>query len=207
MFPHFTAQRVLEKLARTNLITASILAMIDSGLGFAGPILMGHILNYVNGPNESDRERRIAFALAGVWIGLYFIRIFVSQYWQRISAGTGVCVEAAIHCELYRKLARVSHAYKKYITMGDFYGYLIVDTSVITSSIAQFANLFGAPVTLILSVIFVCIEVGAYGLLLLLVICITIIIQLYVDFMRASIYAQKLIKYEYRLAENMHMYN
>lgn len=92
MFPHFSAQRVIEKMIRTGMITASILAMIDAGLGFAGPIIMKYILNYVNGQHESDRERRVAFALAGIWIGLYFIRIFVSQYWQRICAGTGVCV-------------------------------------------------------------------------------------------------------------------
>lgn len=92
MFPHFTVQRVIEKMMRAGMITASILAMIDAGLGFAGPIIMKYILNYVNGTNESDKDRRVAFALAGIWIGLYFIRIFVSQYWQRICAGTTVCV-------------------------------------------------------------------------------------------------------------------
>lgn len=95
---------------------------------------------------------------------------------------------------------RVSSIYNKYITLGDYYGYLFVDVGVITTAISQFANLFGAPTTLILSVIFVCVEVGPYGLLLLLVICLAILINLYIDFMRSSVYAQKLIKFENRLA-------
>ena len=101
---------------------------------------------------------------------------------------------------------RVSSVYKKYISLGDFYGYLFVDIGVITSAVSQFANLFGAPTTLILSIVFVCVEVGPYGLLLLAVICLAILINLYLDFMRASVYAQKLIKLENRLAENIHMY-
>lgn len=88
--------RVIQKMIRTNMIIASILAIIDSGLGFAGPIIIKYILIYVNTPVQTDRQRRVAFALAGIWIGLYFIKIFVKEYWQRLCAGTGVCVEATL---------------------------------------------------------------------------------------------------------------
>ena len=84
---------------------------------------------------------------------------------------------------------RVSSVYKKYINMGDFYGYLIVDIGVIANCISVFANLFGAPTTLILSIIFVCVEIGPYGLILLAVIALAILIQLMIDFMRAEVYA------------------
>ena len=157
MSPTYSARKIIWKMFKSNIIIACILAMIDAGLGFGGPIIIKYILIYVNTPNQTDRQQRVAYALAGIWIGLYFIKIFVSQYWQRICAGTGVCVEVTLMCELYRKLARVSHVYKKYISLGDFYGYLIVDISVITTMIGQIANLFGAPVTLILSVCFVCV--------------------------------------------------
>ena len=96
VFPHYSALKIIEKMIRTNMIIASLLAIIDAGLGFAGPIILKYILIYVNTPNQSDRQRRVAFALAGIWIGLYFIRIFVKEYWQRICAGTGVCVEVTL---------------------------------------------------------------------------------------------------------------
>jgi ABC-type multidrug transport system fused ATPase/permease subunit len=189
MAPSKSVKTIILQMFKTNIFIACVLALIDSCLGFAGPIIMKYILQYVNTPNQTDRQQRVAYALAGIWIGLYFIKIFVSQYCDNVCFETGMCIEVTLMSELYRKIARVSYVYKKYIGLGDFYGYLMVDISVITSMASQFSNLVSAPVTLILSVIFVCVEIGAYGLLLLLVICIAIIIQLSVDFQRASIFA------------------
>ena len=207
MHPHYTAAKIIQSMLKEGMITACVLAIIDAGLGFAGPIILKYILMYLNSPQDKLEEKNVAWALSALWIGLYFMKIFVSQYWQRICAGSGVIAEVTLESQLYRKLMRVSMVYRKYISMGDFYGYLIVDISVITNMINQFANLFGAPTTLLLSIIFVCEEIGPYGLILLAVIALAIFIELSIDFMRADVYAQKLVKFEGRIADNMHLYN
>ena len=90
--------------------------------------------------------------------------------------------------------------------LGDFYSFYFVDVQLITSCITTFPNIVAAPTTLILSVIFVCVEVGPYGLLLLAVIVLAIIIELLIDMQMASIAAHKVAKYDLKLVENMHMY-
>ena len=76
---------------------------------------------------------------------------------------------------------------------------------VITSCIASFPTIVGAPTTLVLAVIFVCIEIRATGLLLLLAIAIAIIIALLINWQMASIYTHKLFFYDNRMSENVHM--
>lgn len=92
------------------------------------------------------------------------------------------------------------------MNLGDFYSFWFVDVTNITGFIINFPNIISAPTILIFSVIFVCLEVGPYGLLLLAVIVLAIIIELFIDLNMSSIFAHKLSKYDMKLAENMHMY-
>jgi hypothetical protein len=79
--------------------------------------------------------------------------------------------------------------------LGDFYSYWFADVTIITACFINFPLILSAPATLILSVIFVCIEVGAYGLLLLAVIAIAIVIEILIDINIASVFTHKLTKY------------
>ena len=108
-------------------------------------------------------------------------------------------IEILLEGQLYRKITRLSGTYRKYINPGGFFAYWIIDVGVITSCITSFPTFIGAPTTLILAVIFVCIEIGAIGLLLLLAIIISIVIELVVNFQMASIYKHKLFFYENRM--------
>lgn len=115
-------------------------------------------------------------------------------------------IEVILYTQFYRQTTRVSSTYKKYMTLGDFYSFWFVDIANITGFILNFPTIISSPTILILSVIFVCLEVGPYGMLLLAVIVLAIIIELLIDMNMSSVFSHKLSKYDIKLSENMHMY-
>lgn len=144
-------------MIKTDITLACFLSFLDSGLGFAGTIIIKYILSYLNTENPTDVQRSEAFALSGLWIAFYAIKIFVREYWIRLAEMAALKVEILLEGQLYRKIMRLSGTYRKYINPGGFFAYWIVDVGVITSCITSFPTIVGAPTTLILSVIFVCI--------------------------------------------------
>lgn len=100
------------------MVIACFLAFLDAGLGFAGPILIKYILLYLNSKEENEANRSQAYALAGLWLVFYFIKIFVKEYWIRIAEMAATKVEITLESQLYRKITMVSGTYRRYINSG-----------------------------------------------------------------------------------------
>ena len=72
-------------MIRTEMMIACFLAFLDSGLGFGGTILIKYILRFINNTTSTEVEKSEAFALCGLWIVFYVIKVFVREYWIRLA--------------------------------------------------------------------------------------------------------------------------
>ena len=167
VYPYFTASRIVREIIKRDMILACILAVIDSALGFAGPIFLKYILKFLNSSTITPTEKQSAYTLATLWVVFYLVKIFVREYWTRLAYLAALKVEVLMEGQMYRKIMRMSSTYRKYNNPGTFYANWFVDVGVITQCITSFPNIAGAPATFAFAVIFVCFEVGPSGLMLL----------------------------------------
>ena len=53
VFPSNNANQLIARMIKTEMIIACFLAFLDSGLGFAGTILIKYMLRFINNPNTT----------------------------------------------------------------------------------------------------------------------------------------------------------
>lgn len=58
--------------------------MIAAGLAFAGPLVIKEIMSFLKIRSPTVDQQSAAYGYAGLWIGLYLLRIFVNEYADRL---------------------------------------------------------------------------------------------------------------------------
>jgi ABC-type multidrug transport system fused ATPase/permease subunit len=139
---------------RWPLLLAGFLGMIASGLSYAGPIFIKHIMFFIKDTTPTKAEQRRAFLYASFWLIMYFLRIFVNMQAQWLCFQSSIRAEQIIHLTVYDKMMHMSYSYRRLMQEGDFMALFSIDTKIIVAFIKVFSVLFSAPTTLITSQIF-----------------------------------------------------
>ena len=180
-----------------------MLAVITAGLTYAGPLFVSKILLYINNQHPTNQNKRTAYTYAWLWLIFYLVRIFCNENVNRLCNMASIRADHIINLVVYDKMMCLSNSYRRFLKEGDFITHFSVHTKIIINFLKAFAALFSAPTTLILAVIFVFIQVGAYGAVLPVVILVSLVIQVAIDRKIAKLTLKKLKHYNDRLICNL----
>lgn len=189
------------------LAVGSLLGAATAALGYTGPLFIKQILKFVNDPTPESHEQRRAYKYAGLWMSMYFLRMLFNEQAQWVCHSVAMKAEMILNLAVYDKMMRMSSAYRRYLEEGDFITFFQIDSKILFNFVKSFYVLSSAPTTLIMAQIFVCIEVGAYGLCLILVILFSLVLQLLIDRHVAKLTLRKLKYYSERLTCNLEMFS
>ena len=146
---------------------------------------------------------------AGIWIGLYLVRIFVNAYCQRRLTFTALKAEQILVVELLEKMTRLAPSYRldNERSRGQLLTILTEDVALVTEFLTNSSILFSAPATLIGVQIFLFLEVGAYGLALLLVLVVAGVVQMLLRKRILAVKAEKHVLMGLRTLTNFEMFH
>lgn len=184
---------------------AAILAVITAGLTYAGPLFIARILTYINKEHASKHDKHTATTYAVMWFVCYLIRIFCNENVNRLCNNASIRTDQIINLLVYDKMMCLSGTYRRFLKKGEFITHFNVRTKIICNFIKSSGALFSAPTTLIMAIIFVFIQVGAYGAVLPVVIVISLVLQIIIDLKMAKLLLKKFKHYNERLICNLEM--
>lgn len=102
--PEGSTMTLLELLMRRlilwEFLLAGFLAILGAGLAFAGPLVVKEIMAYLKLKKPTSAQTDSAFMYVGIWIALYFVRIFCLEYADRLMFSQAVKVEEVLSVEL-----------------------------------------------------------------------------------------------------------
>lgn len=75
--PDYPASKIIFDIIKVDMTIACVLAFLEAGFGFSGPIILKYILKYLNSSKFSDADKASSFGLAGLWILFCVIRIIL----------------------------------------------------------------------------------------------------------------------------------
>lgn len=188
-----------------QFIWAGFLAIAAAGMAFSGPLVIKQILNYVKQRNPTPEQTSEAYMFTGVWIAIYCLRIFVSEYTERLIFNQAVKTEQILTVSLFSKMTRLSPAYRLHTDKGELLNYLNVDIKLVFSCVKSCAILFGSPVTLIVVQAFLVKEVGHYGWVLTGVLAIAGGVQVFLNKKMSSVRNRKLAVLSDRVNTNIEL--
>jgi ABC-type multidrug transport system fused ATPase/permease subunit len=155
---------------------AGVLAVLGAALAFVGPLVIKQIISLLKAPKAAGNvEKILAYKQVALWIGMYFLRIFVNEYADRLMFIEATKAEQILNIEVLRKLARLSPIYKR----SSLLNYLINDIKLVFSFIKSCAAIFNACSTLLLVQLFLLFEVGLIALVLMVVFFLVGLAQVY----------------------------
>lgn len=144
---------------------AGILAIIGAGLTFSGPIVIKKIMSLLKSSKVGSGEHYTAYSYVAVWVGLYLLRIFINEYADRMFFLEAVKAEQILTTEILKKISRLSPNIRR----SNVLNYFVNDIKLVFNFIKSCAGIFGSISTLVFVQIFLVLEVGWFGLVLIVV--------------------------------------
>lgn len=137
--------------------------MLANLLQFAGPIIIGKLLEYFNNYDESNKSQ--GFILVTILILCYLLRTVVFQHGMRL---VNVCSLQVLSCAnslIYNKILRLSSSTRKYLEAGAIMNNVSVDVMSFYSFVVMNGFLFTSPAMILVAIVMLIMEVGWIGLL------------------------------------------
>lgn len=141
-------------------------AIVGVCLSLAGPLVIKHIIAFLRISRPSNEQESTVYWHAGLWIGMFLLRIFVNEAAERLIFFQAVKMEEVLSIELLHKITRLSPSYRHRLEKGQLLNYMTVDVKLVFDFLKSCTFLFSAPTTILTVQIFLFREVGADGLIL-----------------------------------------
>lgn len=160
---------------------------------------------YISNPHPTPEDERTAYKWSFFWLAFYFVRIFCNENVARLCNMASIRADQIVNLVVYDKMMTLSNSYRRFLKEGDFITHFNVHTKIMTNFLKSSASLFSAPTTLVLAVVFVFIQVGAYGAVLPVVVLLSLLAQIVIYQKVARLVMKKLKHYNDRLICNLEM--
>jgi ABC-type multidrug transport system fused ATPase/permease subunit len=156
---------------------AGIYKIVNDGLIFVGPVILGKLISFIQSPNEPMWHGIMYAFLMGLssvvqslFIHLYFFRVF----------RVGQQMRASIAALVYRKAFSMSFDSRKKYTVGEMVNHQSVDTSRLDGTMPYLHMIWSGPIQIIVSLVLLyrIVGVAVFSGLLILLLMIPINLQI-----------------------------
>lgn len=85
--------KVLKKVITFEFLLGGLLAIMAACLALTGPLVIREVLNFIKLQKPTVEQEASASWYTSVWVGLFLLKIFISEYADRLMFTQAVKIE------------------------------------------------------------------------------------------------------------------